>query len=204
MKIYYFCMGHLPELEFLIYLHYSIVKDSNADLGVIFRFLQNSPITNAVCTKMSEFFFEFLAILWYFHEKIKRLYWGSQQSRSNFYSWESMLRVSPSVWHYFLKVSDEIGHCRFVHFDLLVPQVPGPLDQSPPGIQLDSGYESLLFLHGPSPWLGIFDLSSKPWIVGLDRWTYLKGSAVQVQLWRVRVHFEGCPNDLAPFFKCFC
>ena len=35
---------------------YSIVKDSNADLGVIFRFLQNSPITKAVCTKISIFF----------------------------------------------------------------------------------------------------------------------------------------------------
>jgi hypothetical protein len=33
---------------------YSIVKDSNADLGVIFRFLQNSPITKAVCTKISK------------------------------------------------------------------------------------------------------------------------------------------------------
>ena len=38
-------------------------KDSNADLGVIFRFLQNSPITKAVCTKISKiFFFAFLAI----------------------------------------------------------------------------------------------------------------------------------------------
>ena len=35
-------------------LYYSIVKDSNADLGVIFRFLQNSPITKAVCTKISK------------------------------------------------------------------------------------------------------------------------------------------------------
>ena len=116
---------------------YSIVKDSNGDLGVIFRFLQNSPITNAVCTKMSEFFFEFLAILWYLLEKIKRLYWGSQQSRSNFYSWESMLRVSTTVWHYFLKVSDEIEQCRFVHFDLSVQKVPGPMDQCPLWIQFD-------------------------------------------------------------------
>ena len=38
-------------------LYYSIVKDSNADLGVIFRFLQNSPITKAVCTKFSKTFF---------------------------------------------------------------------------------------------------------------------------------------------------
>ena len=36
---------------------YSIVKDSNADLGVIFRSLQNSPITKAVCTKISKNFF---------------------------------------------------------------------------------------------------------------------------------------------------
>ena len=37
-----------------IHTRYSIVKDSNADLGVIFRFLQNSPITKAVCTKISK------------------------------------------------------------------------------------------------------------------------------------------------------
>ena len=37
-----------------IHKNYSIVKDSNADLGVIFRFLQNSPITKAVCTKISK------------------------------------------------------------------------------------------------------------------------------------------------------
>ena len=35
-------------------LKYSIVKDSNAYLRVIFRFLQNSPITKAVCTKISK------------------------------------------------------------------------------------------------------------------------------------------------------
>ena len=62
-----------------------------------------------------------------------------------------MLRVAPTVWHCIFKVHDEIGHYRFVNFDLLVPKVPGPLDQSPLGIQFDSGYESLLFLHGPSP-----------------------------------------------------
>ena len=61
-----------------------------------------------------------------------------------------MLRVALTVWHYIFKVSDEIGHCRFVNFDLLVPKVPGPLDQSPLGIQFDSEYEILLFLHGPS------------------------------------------------------
>ena len=49
-----------------------IVKDSNADIGVIFWFLQNSPITKAVCTKISNFFFSFLAKFWYFWEKIKR------------------------------------------------------------------------------------------------------------------------------------
>ena len=40
-------------------------------------------------------------------------------------------------------------------------------------------------LHGPSPWVGIFDLSAKPWIVGQDRWTFLRGPAVQVL-----VHFS--------------
>ena len=61
-----------------------------------------------------------------------------------------MLRVAPTVMHYIFKVHDEIGHYRFVNFDLLVPKVPGPLDQSPLGIQFDSEYEILLFLHGPS------------------------------------------------------
>ena len=51
---------------------YSIVKDSNADLGVIFKFLQNSPITKAVCTKISKKNFAFLAKFWYFWGKIKR------------------------------------------------------------------------------------------------------------------------------------
>ena len=36
-------------------------------------------------------------------------------------------------------------------FDLLVPKVPGPLDLSLLGLQFDSEYESLLFLHGRSP-----------------------------------------------------
>ena len=49
---------------------YSIVKNSNADLGVIFRFLQNSHITKAVCTQN----FAFLAKFWYFWEKIRRHY----------------------------------------------------------------------------------------------------------------------------------
>ena len=38
----------------IIGLDYSIVNGSNADLGVIFRILQNSPITKAVCTKISK------------------------------------------------------------------------------------------------------------------------------------------------------
>ena len=62
-----------------------------------------------------------------------------------------MLRVALTVWHYILKVSDEIGHCRFVNFDLLVPKVPGPLDQSPLGIQFDSEHKSLLFCMGHLP-----------------------------------------------------
>ena len=62
-----------------------------------------------------------------------------------------MLRVALTAWHYILKVSDEIGHCRLVHFELVVPKVPGPLDQSLLGIQLDSENESLLFLLFPSP-----------------------------------------------------
>ena len=41
---------------------YSIVKDSNAGLEVILRFLQNSPITKAVCTKMSKKNFAFSSI----------------------------------------------------------------------------------------------------------------------------------------------
>ena len=56
---------------------------------------------------------------------------------SNFVMSGSMLRVALTVWHYFLKVPDEIEHCRFVHFDLSVQKVPGPLDQSPLGIQFD-------------------------------------------------------------------
>ena len=39
----------------LRYVVYSIVKDSNADSGVIFKFLQNPPIIKAVCTKISFF-----------------------------------------------------------------------------------------------------------------------------------------------------
>ena len=32
--------------------YYSIVKDSNADLGVIFSIVQNWPTIKAVCTKI--------------------------------------------------------------------------------------------------------------------------------------------------------
>ena len=38
---------------------------------------------------------------------------------------------------YFFKVPDEIELRRFVHFDLSVQKVPGPLDQSPLGFQFD-------------------------------------------------------------------
>jgi hypothetical protein len=54
----------MPQIDYQIMRHiYSIVKDSNADLGVIFGFLQNSPITKAVCTKISKKNFAFLAII---------------------------------------------------------------------------------------------------------------------------------------------
>ena len=36
---------------------YSIVKDSSADLGVIFKIVQNRPTVKAVCTKISKNFF---------------------------------------------------------------------------------------------------------------------------------------------------
>ena len=48
-------------------------------------------------------------------------------------------------------------------FDLFVLKVSGTLDQSPLGIQLDILYE---ILHGPVPWVGFFNVASKPWIVG--------------------------------------
>ena len=37
--------------------HCSIVKDSSADLGVIFKIVQNRPTVKAVCTKISKKFF---------------------------------------------------------------------------------------------------------------------------------------------------
>jgi len=41
--------------ETWVILHrYSIVKDSNADSGVIFKFLQNPPISMAGCTEISK------------------------------------------------------------------------------------------------------------------------------------------------------
>ena len=51
---------------------YSIVKDSNAELGVNFKAAQNRPIIKTVCSKLSEFIFAYLKIFWYFWEKIKR------------------------------------------------------------------------------------------------------------------------------------
>ena len=41
---------------------YSIVKDSNADLGVNFKIVQNRPTVKAVCTKISKNFFAYLSI----------------------------------------------------------------------------------------------------------------------------------------------
>ena len=38
-------------LVFVIYDKYSIVKDSSADLGVNFKYVQNWPTIKAVCTK---------------------------------------------------------------------------------------------------------------------------------------------------------
>ena len=52
-----FDLRTLVPIRVVLAMYYSIVKDSNADLGVIFRFLQNFPITKAVCTKISKFFF---------------------------------------------------------------------------------------------------------------------------------------------------
>ena len=40
-----------------MYIAYSIVKDSGADLGVNFKSVQNRPTVKAVCTKMSKKFF---------------------------------------------------------------------------------------------------------------------------------------------------
>ena len=37
-----------------LYVYYSIVKDSSADLGVNFKIVQNRPTVKAVCTKISK------------------------------------------------------------------------------------------------------------------------------------------------------
>ena len=42
---------------------YSIVKDSNSDLGVLFSIVQNWPTIEAVCTKSPNFFFCIFAII---------------------------------------------------------------------------------------------------------------------------------------------
>ena len=39
-----------------IFVCYSIVKDSSADLGVDFKIVQNRPAVKAVCTKISKLF----------------------------------------------------------------------------------------------------------------------------------------------------
>ena len=60
-----FTSGILSSFGILFHLFkYSIVKDSNADSGVIFKFLQNLPISKAVCTKISKI--KFLHIFQYF------------------------------------------------------------------------------------------------------------------------------------------
>ena len=50
-----------PKIYFKFYLaiynNYSIVKDSNVDSGVIFKFLQNPPISKAASTKISKKYF---------------------------------------------------------------------------------------------------------------------------------------------------
>ena len=43
-------------------LNSSIVKDSNADLGVNFKIVQNRPKVEAVCTKFQKNFFAYLPI----------------------------------------------------------------------------------------------------------------------------------------------
>ena len=51
------CIPLSEKNTIIIHQYYSIVKDSNADSGVIFKFLQNLPISKAVCTKISKKFF---------------------------------------------------------------------------------------------------------------------------------------------------
>ena len=51
---------------------YSIVKDSNADLGVNFKIVQNRPTVKAVCTKISKkFFCIFVKIFIFLSENIE-------------------------------------------------------------------------------------------------------------------------------------
>ena len=57
------CTAMITELQ--IHLRYSIVKDSNADFGVIFSIIQNWPNIKAVCI---------FSIIWYFRGKIKSHY----------------------------------------------------------------------------------------------------------------------------------
>jgi hypothetical protein len=48
---------------------YSIVKDSSADLGVNFKIVQYRPTVQAVCTKISNFFFLHICQYFYISEK---------------------------------------------------------------------------------------------------------------------------------------
>ena len=50
-------------------LYYSIVKESNADLGVNFKIVLNGPTIKAVCTKISKK--EYLHIWQYLEIKLK-------------------------------------------------------------------------------------------------------------------------------------
>ena len=55
--------------SFFLYLNYSIVKDSSADLGVNSKIVQVRPTVKAVCTKMSKkFFCIFVNILIFLNE----------------------------------------------------------------------------------------------------------------------------------------
>ena len=51
------CIPLSEKNTIIIHQYYSIVKDSNADSGVIFKFLQNLPISKAVCTKILKIVF---------------------------------------------------------------------------------------------------------------------------------------------------
>ena len=66
----------------------TVFKDSNADSGIIFKFLQNLPISKAVCTKISKYIFVYFEIFWYFWEKIRGhhffLFWIFKLKKSFF------------------------------------------------------------------------------------------------------------------------